>query len=83
MASGGNSTSTTAPMIRVMRPVPGVAAGAVVVSSAMIRIFRVRVWQWSVGLWDRYSAARASAPETISEISWVMSPWRAWLASLV
>ncbi|CPU67343.1 Uncharacterised protein [Mycobacteroides abscessus] len=35
------------------------------------------------GLAARHDAARASAPETISLISWVMSAWRAWFASRV
>ena len=33
--------------------------------------------------WPSCSAPRASAPETISVISWVMSPWRAALARRV
>ena len=81
MDSGGNSTSTTAPMMRVMRPVPGVVVSAMFVSSVSVSS-TARGLRGPVAP-GPYPAPRASAPETISVISWVMSPWRAALARRV
>ena len=64
IASTGNSTSTTGPVTRATRPMP------VVVSVVAVMVFL-----------DSYADAEsASAPPTISLISWVISAWRAWLA---
>ena len=90
IASGGNSTSTTAPMMRVMRPVPGVVVSAMCVLPYLPELRGVLLGEVSlcgvlddVGGFPAYSDPRASAPETISVISWVMSPWRAALARRV
>ena len=69
IASTGNSTSTTGPVTRATRPTPVVVSVVAVISFLFLR-FRIR---WSY-------AERASAPPTISLISWVISAWRAWLA---
>ena len=67
-----NSTSTTGPMTRAMRPTPPALVGGLVL---MLR------WQSCSLTHSRHVAsASALAPPTISLISWVMPAWRAWLA---
>jgi len=81
-ASGGNSMSTTGPITRAIRPTPG-ARSAAAVSEAAVRVMSSLaslVLALDAGC---QLEARASAPETISLISWVISAWRAVLARRV
>ncbi len=76
IASAGNSTSTTGPMMREMRPTPP-AGGAVHWVSLTVAVMVVCFL--TCGLYF-LASARALAPPTISLISWVIPAWRAWLA---
>ena len=68
--------STTGPVTRAMRPTPAsFLPGAVAMAVSVMIAFRWRV--------AYLAEERASAPPTISEICWVISDWRALLASLV
>ena len=76
--STGNSTSTTGPITRAIRPA---LAGARCVLGLFNRGSHV-----SHSLLTRLAAlasASALTPPTISLISWVMPAWRAWLATRV
>jgi hypothetical protein len=68
---GGNSTSTTGPMTRTMRPSLTAVCVLMVVLLSMSGCALQRVPAQSL-------EERASAPPTISVISVVICSWRAW-----
>jgi hypothetical protein len=90
--SDGNSMSTTGPITRATRPTPGVPdlvgvpSTVVAVMSCLASLDRSGLRRGlgrAVLLPGWGQEASASAPDTISLISWVISDCRAWFASLV